>query len=224
MRTLLVTAVVVLAAATSAVSRAGDPYRTTEPVYGGMQASFGDCPDVEVPPVGTVCTDSLIIFFRGDFLVGNGSPLSQKVAPWRYFIERATVLFTGTPEPELLVLRTGIGDLPEAAATADELKLSSASVSADLTFDDATTAHFAGTWTATTDRFTYGNDGPNGGDSTHTRCLTVNIHGHQKFRYGRMTGTLGGEPVESYPRADDSSAAIFHNRFRYMELHHGGCD
>jgi hypothetical protein len=220
----LAVGIAVLAAASAGVSRAGDPYTSREPVYGVMQASFGDCPDVEVPPAGTVCTDTLVIFFRGDFLEGGGAPLTKKLAPWHYFLESDTVSFTGAPEPDLVDVRIGFGELPEGAASSDDLKLSSASVNALLALDDGTNVTFTGTWTATTDRFTYGNDGPNGG-VVHTggRCLTVNIHAHQKFRYGRMTGTFAGQAVQSYPRADDSSAAIFNNRFRYIEVSHGGC-
>ena len=123
----------------------------------------------------------------------------------------------------MLEARIGFGELPEGVASSDDVKLSSASVSADLALVDGTSISFSGTWTATTDRFTYGNDGPNGG-VVHTggRCLTVNIHAHQKFRDGRMTGTFAGQAVQSYPRPDDSSAAIFNNRFRYIEAPHGG--
>jgi hypothetical protein len=224
MRTLLgVAAVAVLVAATAAVSRAGDPYQTREQVYGGMEATFGDCPDIEVPPVGAACTETHVIFFRGDLIEGGGAPLSRQRASWRYFIETDHAVFTGAPNPDVTVVRLGFGELPEGSAAVDALKLSSASISADLALQDGTSVAFAGTWTATSDRFTYGNDGPNGNPAIHTRCLTVNVLAHQKVRYAKMSGTLAGQHIEPYLRPDNSTAAIFDNHFRYLELHHQGC-
>ena len=45
------------------------------PVYAGMHALFGTCPDVKVPPA-TVCEDTSLLVFRGSTVVGGGSVAS----------------------------------------------------------------------------------------------------------------------------------------------------
>ena len=108
--------------------------------------------------------------------------------------------------------------------TADPVHLQSLSAAFAIPRNDGSTFDFSGSWTAYSARQRYGDDGPAGQFPTHfgDRCFTLNDHAHQKFRFAHMTGTLDGQPVQSY---DDFAfaATIFNNSFQLIAVPHGGC-
>jgi hypothetical protein len=212
----------VVASLVPAVSSGAEPTVVRHPVYGGTEALFGSCPEVEVPPAGTVCVDNYVIVFRGYVDVVGGGSVAPPKALWYVYAESVRLEFTGAEEPIATVLRFGIGEL-QGEASVDQVHLQVASASVQVPMSDGSTFEFAGTWQATSDRMVFGNDGPATGFPRHynDRCLTFNAHGHQKFVFAQMTGTLDGQPVQSY--SFDFAATIFNNRFQYIEVPHGGC-
>jgi hypothetical protein len=208
------------------VSHADEPSLLRHPVYGGAEAFFGDCPDIaELPPAGTVCSDSYVIFWRGYSLEGGGS-VAVPNAPWTVVAETYRVEFTGADEPIVTTLRSGFIEFPDDAgdASVDRVDLQAASLEAQIPMTDGSTFDFAGTWHATSDRFLFGNAGPSNGDLPRhlvDRCTTFNALAHQKYVFASMSGTLNGEAVHSYTAS--GSASIFNNNFRYIFVPHGGC-
>lgn len=124
----------------------------------------------------------------------------------------------------MTLLRWGYTLLPDDAASADVVHLTTASVRAQVPMSDGSSFDFAGTWAAWSDRLVFGSTGPATGRARHyvDRCLTSVSLGHQKVRFAHMTGTLNGEPVRSYTSFEDS-ATIFNNDFQYVDAPHGGC-
>lgn len=203
-------------------AHAGNATVTRHPVYGGAEAFFGTCPwGATVPPAGTVCHDTYVIVARTTTVVGGGS-VAKPTTPWIIFIETNRLVFDGSEDPHATVLRSGFLDGPGVTAAVDTVHLQTASVRAKVPMSDGTFYDFAATWQARGDRrLVFGNDGPaTGAESVHTRCLTFNALGHQKFTFARLTGTLNGQAVRSYT-ASDFDATIFNNRFKYIEVEHG---
>ena len=199
------------------------PVVQRHPVYGGVEASFGTCPADSPPPAGTVCIENYIIAFHGYGLLSGGS-LSPVKAPLLAYAQTVLLEFTGTEEPEATLLREGFGEFGDASLTVDTVGLERASLTIAIPMSDGSTFDFTGTWVATSERFVYGNDGPATGTPHHVvdACHTFVANGHQKFRHASMTGTLGGEPVQSYPW-DEWAANIFNNRFLYIDVQHASC-
>jgi hypothetical protein len=201
---------------------AGQPTIDRHPVYGGMDAFFGDCPDTEeTPPVGTVCVDNYMIVWRGYDVIGGGSIAPAK-APWYAFAVTVRLEVTGPEEITETLLRQGAAEL-DGEASVDTVHLGDGSAAFRLPMSDGSTFEFAGTWRAIGDRVVWGNDGPATGAPRHfvDRCTTFNGLGHQKFRPASMTGTLNGQSVHSYTVG--VYAGIFNNRFLYIDVPHGGC-
>ena len=223
MRPLLVTllAFAVLAPA----AHAGEAFVVRHPVYGGAEALFGTCPDDStLPPAGYVCEDTYVIVARTTAVIGGGS-IAKPATPWTIFTETARLVFDGTEEPQVTVLRTGGLAGPGVTATVDTTHLQTASAEATVPMSDGTTFDFAATWQTRGDgRFVFGNDGPAADlQSIRTRCLTLNALAHQKFTFATMSGTLNGQPIRSYS-AFDFDATIFNNSFKLVEVQHGdGC-
>ena len=204
-----------------AAPAAAGPLITRHPIYAGAEAYFGDCPLVP-EPVGAFCTENHVRFYRGYYVEGGGSVAPSK-ALWYADAQTYRIDFDGTDEPPLTFLRTGEAVLAAGQATADPVHLRTASGTFSIPMDDGSTFAFSGTWTAYGPREHYGNDGPSSGVPTHfnDRCFTANAHAQQNFAAARMTGTLNGQPVQSY--TDGDTAFIFNNAFRYVDVPHGGC-
>ena len=72
------------------------------------------------------------------------------------------------------------------------------------------------------DRQHFGHDGPLGGFRHYAdRCQTFIQQARQNFASADMTGTVNGQPVQSYPW--DFAAAILHNNYTYIIGTHAGC-
>jgi hypothetical protein len=218
-----VSALILSPVSTAATSPDG-PIILRHPALGAI-GIFGTCPDVELPPAGTVCVDTDVSFGAVSFVEGGGT-LAPKYADW--YVEAVVVKleFTGADEPIATVLRTGSAFIDDIGAevAVDALHLQTASAEFVLPMSDGTTLDFSGTWTADSDRQHYGVDGPATGLPRHYSdpCLTVNAHGHQKFTFASMSGTLNGQALHSYT-ASPFAATIYNNRFEYVFVTHGDC-
>jgi len=98
----------------------------------------------------------------------------------------------------------------------------------------ATLGPFA--WTAASDIYVFGNDGPFGfGLPRHfvDRCVTQIENAHERFTTARVTGTINGISVDAFGPSylpwpgtgpDDARGAIFNNRFTVLVASHSpGC-
>jgi hypothetical protein len=196
------------------------------PVYGGADAFFPNtCPNVELPPAGTVCEDSYLIFAREADII-NGGPASPDATAWSVYADTYRSTWDGIHDYPIdsTYIRSGEVEISATAVDVDTVHLATASLTVSIPMDDGTTYNFDGTWRATEPQQVYGHDGPHTGFPPHyvDRCLTFIANGHQKFRWGEMTGTLNGEAVHSWI-SDPASAAIFTGRYSYVTVPHGGC-
>ena len=203
-----------------------DILRVRQPSAGAL-AFFGDCTNVVNPPSGTVCHESFVLFFRETRVYGGGSNAPSQ-APWAIYVQNYTLTF-GAPGTDPIITNLVDGFLLNPpVAVSDHEHLSSAAVAAQVPLSDGSTFDFQGTWTATTDRFVYGNNGPENDEEGlprhyNDKCTTFNANAHQTLRYATMSGTLDGHPVQSYASLADA-AVIFYNHFVYIDVSHGGCD
>jgi hypothetical protein len=193
---------------------------------GFATAYFGGC-DFLVPPQPLSCHETNVTFYREARQDGGGS-VNAKALPWLMVIDDYTVTFTSV-DPNVLPVfsgeRFGVTELTSGVAM-DVAQLNTATVTnAQVPMDDGSTFTFSGTWSK---RFEakYGNNGPVNADEGLPRhsvdkCLTFNANAHQKIAFSSMTGTLNGQPVQSYG-SFDFAAVISSGHFRYITADHGG--
>jgi hypothetical protein len=195
-------------------------FMTAGYAFGG----FGDCPDVDSPPPGTVCHDASLTIFREAFAVDGGG-LSAVNTPWAAFYYEHTLTFQATGDPVESDVRSGfLPNVDEASVTYDREHLAFASVRTDIPMSDGSTSHVDVSWQPITDRVVFGNDGPalvDFGLVRHLvdRCETQVNQGHQKYRVAEMTGTIDGVAVHSYTFAP--SGIISFNHFVFIDATHG---
>jgi hypothetical protein len=203
-----------------------DILRVRQPSAGAL-AWFGDCTNVVDPPSGTVCNESFVLFFRETRVDGGGSNAPSQ-APWAIYVQNYTLTF-GTPGTDPITTDFFDGFLLNPpVAISDRQHLSSAAVAAQVPLSNGSTFDFQGAWTATSDTFVYGNNGPQNDSEGlprhyNDKCTTFNANAHQTLRYATMRGTLNGYPVRSYASLEDA-AEIFDGHFVYIDVSHGGCD
>lgn len=189
----------------------------------GADAYFGNCPDLSDPPAGTVCRENFVSFFREMSVEGGGSNAPSE-APWAVYATTYTLTFDAPGTDPVVSDQIEGFLLYPSIATSDREHLSTATVAARVPMSDGTWFDFFGTWTAATDRFVYGNDGPaNHGLQRHfnDKCNTTIYNVHQKFRFATMSGYLNGQAIQTY--TFDFTAAIFHNQFVYIDVSKKGC-
>jgi len=197
--------------------------RVKQPSAGG-EAFFGNCPDVEFPPVGTTCRESYVLVFRETRVLGGGSNAPSQ-AVWSMYAQTYTLFFP-TPDgpPDFLAFADGFTE-GGVVASSDDQHVSFLTAAARIPLSDGSTFDFRGTWRGVGDRWVYGNNGPLNdaeGVPRHfvSRCETVNANAHQTGRNATMAGTLNGAPVHSYTFT--FTADIFYNHFVYIRVEHGG--
>src|SRR6476659_6700458 len=101
MACLTLTLAVGVATATSA-----QPSVVGDPIY-GADASFGNCPQSGVPPAGTVCVETEVLFWKGVRVEGGGS-VAPPQAPWQVYAETHRLEFDGSGgDPDVTILRWG---------------------------------------------------------------------------------------------------------------------
>lgn len=192
-----------------------------EKVDGYLQGYPGDCPPAEAPQDPLVCHEVVLTAFR----VGtNETTIAPPKASWVLIVLRHTLSFPGGGgEPTESDVVEGFSEDP--VVTFDQQHLSAARVVADdVPMTDGSTLDVDATWTATSDRLHYGNDGPaiaEGGLVHHLKggCLNSVNQAHQKYRLAHVHAILDGTP------SDDLSmfAFIAYNHFTYLEVHPQGC-
>src|SRR5262249_41267093 len=147
-------------------------------------------------------------------------------APWAIYVQNYTLTF-GAPGTEPIITDFVDGFLLNPpVAVSDHQHLSSAAVAAQVPLSNGSTFDFQGTWTATTDRFVYGNKDPQNGKKglprhKNKKATTLTATAHQTFRYATMKGTRNGNPVQSYASLADA-AVIFYGHFVYIDVSPGG--
>ena len=193
-------------------------------VEGYASALFGNCPDVPIPPAGTVCRETSIQIAREAVAVGGGGVSTAKL-PWGAFYFESTLTFLGDNHPAESDVRFGFAEFDDpSAVTHDREHLRFASVNGEIPLSDGTSVTVDLDWHAISERFVYGNDGPALGDFGRVRhyvdkCSTQVNQGHQKFRVAAMTGTVNGSPVHSY--TSFPAGYISFNHFVFINVTHG---
>jgi hypothetical protein len=188
-------------------------------------AFFGNCPDVDPLPPGTVCRDAQLAVFREGVAIGGGTVAPPKT-PWFVTVFQYTVEIEPNGDAVLTDERFGFRFLDPTAVTYDREHLAFASLQTQIPMTDGTTVDVDFRWQAISTRLVFGNDGPSLGDFGRVRkfvdkCSTQVNQGHQKFRVAAMTGTFDGAAVQSYESSP--SAFISFNHFVFIDVEHGGC-
>lgn len=218
---------VLLVVACPTVAAADSPGVSVErfKVTGIVESTFGDCPQVDVVPSGTVCREAVVTLWNEGAAIDGGG-LAQTNTPWRLWVFQATLTFGDVAgEPVESDLRWGYLPVVEPAdMTFDRQHLMFASVSTEVAMSDGTTANVDFHWQATSDRILSGNNGyalSDWGLLHHfvDQCLTHEIQAHQKVRIAVMSGTFDGVPVHSYTVLPFSYIAS--NQFVYIDVIHG---
>jgi len=196
--------------------------RLKQPSAGAL-AFFGDCTDPISPTVGTVCRESFVIVFRETRVLDGGSNAPSQ-APWAVYATSYTLTFVAPLTDPVVSDQIEGFVLDPPVVSSDREHLSTATVAAQVPMSDGSTFNFQGTWTATSDRVVYGNNGPDAGLPRHLvdECSTANANAHQKYRLATMSGTLNGQPIHTYSVLDDAGV-IFYNHFVYIDTTHGAC-
>lgn len=150
--------IVVAAVPTGASSGSGQAtiLRVRQP-SAGAAANFGDCPDVLIAPVGTVCRESFVTFYRETRVVGGGSNAPSQ-APWTIFAATYTLTFPAPEGADPLVTDVIEGTLDNPVASSDDQRVSFATVDAAVPMSDGSTFDFQGTWLGFSERWVYGSN------------------------------------------------------------------
>jgi hypothetical protein len=193
-----------------------------EKVLGFVRGWPGNCPD-DLPATPLVCHEWDITAYdvATDDRPGAMSPSHSR---WVLIALHHTLTFPGggrdpAETDAVLGFRDG------ADVTFDRQHLSKATVRAPhLGLSDGTSVDLEATWTATSPRMLWGNDGPALGDfglvhHAHSKCLTVQNQGHQKFRLAHVLARVDG--VTS--RYDGRFAFLAYNQFIGVEVHPASC-
>ncbi|MGN6798324.1 MAG: hypothetical protein ACTHKS_09250 [Gaiellaceae bacterium] len=193
-------------------------------VDGFAEAFFG-CPSF-FNTAGTVCRETHVEMFRENGAT-DGGPIGPST--WAVLVERYTLEFV-SDDPNVDPIGPidyAVGAIDDPAVTFDDQHLDYATLAASVPMSDGTTADIHATWTPTSSRQVFGNDGPYlaGHDTPrhfNEGCVTANTNAHQKVRLGIASGTLDGAPFQSYgdfPFAGWIQTA----KFLLLTADHGGC-
>ena len=223
----LLIASIVSTAGGEAVARQATILRVRQPSAGGDAFLRDDCPDqLAPPPAGTVCHETYVLAYRETHVVDGGSNAPSQ-APWAFFAESYTETFLDA-KGDFAMSEVVRGFTAQGVvASSDDQRVSSLSVTATLTMTDGSTFAFHGTWSGYGDRWVYGNNGPlhvAEGLPRHAvdRCTTFNNNDHQTGRNATITGTVNGQPFDTY-KVLPPPPTIFYNHFLYRTVEHGGC-
>ena len=219
---LLVTATLVVAQSTATAS-SPNVTRNTEKVLGFLQGYPGNCPPAEAPQDPFVCHEVVLAAWR----IGTNDGPTTTAPPktvWVLSVVRHTLSFPGGGvDPTESDVVQGFTTHP--TVTFDRQHLTTAHLVADgVHMSDGSTMDVDATWTATSSRLQFGNDGPSAADFGHVRhqheiCANVIFQAHQKFRLAHVHAVLNGVP------SDDVSEFAFlaYNHFTSIEVHPASC-
>jgi hypothetical protein len=221
----MISTVVLFAPAPSVAADSGQATVSRFITDGIAQSAFGGC-DFLIPPGPLTCHETAVQVFREGASGSPGSTAPPKT-PWVITIDDYTVSFvTGGQDAMPVFSDERSGFLLNPTVAFDQQHLSFLSVDARVPMNDGSSFEFQATWSATSARMQFGNDGPSLDEFGLVRhsvdsCNTVNDQAHQKIRLADMVGTLNGAPVQSYPDIDIDFLA--HNHFVLIEVAHGNC-
>jgi hypothetical protein len=224
-RLIRVVAVAALLVATWPVETAGAAASVShfhEKVLGFLRGWPGDCPD-DLPSTPLVCHEWDISAYD---VGSNDQPgsMSPPHSHWVLIALHHTLTFPGGGR-DPVETDAVLGFRDGADVTFDRQHLSTATVrAADLRLSDGTSVDLEATWTATSPRMLWGNDGPSLEDfglvhHAHSKCLTEQNQGHQKFRLAHVLAHVDG--VTS--RYDGRFAFLAYNQFLGVEVHPAAC-
>lgn len=180
----------------------GTPSAThnVEQVYGFLQAYLGDCPPAEAPQEPFVCHEVEVSAWH----IGTSDGPATIPWPkngWVLLAIRHTLTFPGGgADPAESDVVKGITD--RVAVDFDRVHLETAHlVAEDVAMGDGSTIDLDATWTATSPRLLFGNDGPATGEYGlvhHVRdaCSNMVFQAHQKYRLAHVHALLNGVAVD----------------------------
>ncbi len=223
-RTLAAALLVIAVLAVSQPSSAAQASTTklTERVFGYLQGYPGDCPPADSPQEPVVCHEVVLSAWRIGFIDAPG-PISARDTTWVLSVVRHTLTFPGGgADPTESDVVEGFAASP--VVTFDQQHLGSAQVLAHVPMSDGSTLDVDATWTATSDRLLFGNDGPalaEAGRLHHQRtpCLNEVHQAHQKYRLAHVHAVLNGVPSEDL----SIFAFLAHNQFTSVEVVPASC-
>ena len=197
-RRTLAAVLLLLLALAAQPSWAGSASKSSEKVLGYLQAYPGDCPPAEAPVDPLVCHEVVLSAWRiGTDGPGTNSPPKTH---WVVSVVRHTLTFPGGGlDPAESDVVDGFSEDP--AVSFDRQHLSTAHLVDQVHLSDGSDLEVQATWTATSERLQYGNDGPALAEAgrlhhVHTRCLTEVNQAHQKYRLAHLHALLNGVPTD----------------------------
>jgi hypothetical protein len=202
---------------------------------------FSTCPFGDwTPTEDTICEDFQVFFGRASATVGGG-PVDRASAP--FLAEYLHVTSVAHPDGTGDLLSIELGNTADVSGSLDSVGLTFARmegatlhlndldpVTGTLTPNGRTATLGPFTWTAATDIYRFGNDGPLGQPlpDVRTRCQTTITNTNQMFTAAYVTGSVNGVPITNYflgqppPGAPpDAHGAIFHLWFHVLDFSHG---
>jgi hypothetical protein len=193
-----------------------------EKVLGFVRGWPGNCPD-DLPGEPLTCREWDITAYEvgTDETPGGISPAH---AHWVLIALHHTLTFPGGGG-DPVESQAALGFRDGADVDFDQPHLSTATVRAPgLTLDDGTTVNLEATWTATSPRMQWGNDGPaieefGRTHHLHERCLTEEFQAHQKFRLASVSATVDGLTS----RYDGRFAFLAYNQFVAVQVEPASC-
>jgi len=166
------------------------------------------------------CEQWIFAVFREPRVYEGGAGIAKRHTPWIASMEHATFTFhAGQDEPEVFTDVFGFTEDVEVAVDAQHLTFLRASASVPM--EDGTSISFELTWTALSERFVFGNDGPLNaieGLSRFVRsdCGVEINNAHQKFVYATYTGTIDGQAAAPDPNDPPDFTEIADGHFVYL--------
>jgi hypothetical protein len=225
----------------SGTASAGEDFHLRESAQGAV-VPLDTC-GAELPTVDTVCETFIISF--GNFAVTEEGG-SIRLGPLEAAIEHFSALIhpDGSAGDETIE----VGAVPPATGSYDGARLSFAHLDGvTIPMNEVDPATGSRTpnghtmtlgpldWTAASDVYVFGNDGPFGfGLPRHVanRCENLMENAHERFTTARVTGTLNGRSLDSYERSylpwpgtgpADAHGAVFDNHFTVLHVSKPGC-
>ena len=225
--------------ATAPAVRAADDLKINH--FGtGAVAAYSSC--TPQPSGDDLCEDFIVDFGRGAS-TRDGEARSRQGVSFEHFV--ALIHPDGTATE--LVAEVGFTEDVSGSYDASRLTFARMSgvtlplydidpVTGALTPNGRTATLGPFAWTAASDIYVFGNDGPFGfGLPRHfvDRCVTVIENAHERFTTAHVTGTINGISVDAFGPSylpwpgtgpHDARGAIFNNRFTVLVVSHSpGC-
>jgi hypothetical protein len=166
------------------------------------------------------CEQWVFLVFQEPRVYEGGSGIAKPHTQWTVFLEHATFVFhAGQEEPE--VLTDAFGVTADVDVSVDAQHLTFLHAVSDVPMDDGTSISLDLTWTAASERFVFGNDGPlNAVEGltrfTKTDCGAEINNAHQKFVYANYSGTIDGLAATNSPFDPPDYTEIANGHFVYL--------